>query len=137
MATVRRRKRLWVQVERFEMVMGQVLEELEEGQVPKNLSAPASAIRLIVDATMRSLTYVREVEEKKFAKVVKAFGQVREKHERLLRPRLGSPDAADELRELDDMEQARSKEFSDSVLNFRAELVRSWWTSRASSAGIA
>ncbi len=117
-------KRLWAQVERFEMVMGRVLEELEEDTQPKNLSAPSAAIRLITDATTRNLSYVCEVEEKKFAEVIKTFGQAREKHERLLRPRLGSPDAADELQELDDMEQARSGEFSTAVLNFRAELVR-------------
>ena len=67
---------------------------------------------------------MREVEEKKFAKVIKAFADAREKHERLLRPRLGSPDAADELEELDNMENSRSAEFSTAVLNFRAELVR-------------
>ena len=65
---------------------------------------------------------MREVEEK--GRKLLRLSWTLEKHERLLRPRLGSPDAADELEELDNMENSRSAEFSTAVLNFRAELVR-------------
>ena len=58
-------------------------------------------------------------------KLVRIWEKGREKHERLLRPRLGSPDAADELAQLDATEQARSKEFTESVIKFQGQLIRS------------
>ena len=119
-------KRLWAQIERFEAVSGRVMEELDPDNPspPKSLPAPGACMRLIGDAMARNMAYVREAEERKFQKVIAAFDVARDKHERLLRPRLGSPDAADELNALDDTEQGRSKEYSEAVANFRAELVR-------------
>ena len=44
---------------------------------------------------------------------------------RLLRPRLGSPDALEELLSLDKLENQRSQDFKDNVVLFRSQLVRS------------
>ena len=56
-------------------------------------------------------------------KLIKIWESGREKHGRLLRPRLGSPDAVDELNELDNMEQERSNELKENIKKFQAELV--------------
>ena len=50
--------------------------------------------------------------------------EARDKHERLLRPRLGSPDAAAELQELDDREHERSAEYTDNIVKFRSQLIQ-------------
>ena len=60
-----------------------------------------------------------------FLKLLHVWQLSREKHERLLRPRLGSPDKADELEELNQMELTRSLEMISGVNKFRTSLIRS------------
>jgi hypothetical protein len=128
-------------MERFEKIMGRKLDEGEEGEgngeskksdedvmKPKTesnvVTAPGACMRMIFDAFKRNTEYILKQEEVKFRKVVQVLQEVRDKHERLLRPRLGSPDAADELQELDNKEHERSVEYSDNVTKFRSQLVQ-------------
>jgi hypothetical protein len=60
-----------------------------------------------------------------FVKLLHIWQLSREKHERLLRPRLGSPDKADELEQLNQMECTRSLEMVSGVNKFRTSLIRS------------
>ena len=126
-------KRLWAQTTRLELVLGRKPaadgeedeEAPEEQQGDKNdISAPAACMRLVVSAFSYFSKYERQTQEKQFAKLVRIWEKGREKHERLLRPRLGSPDAADELAELDALEQSRSKEFTEGVVKFQGQLAR-------------
>jgi hypothetical protein len=48
----------------------------------------------------------------------------REKHERRLRPRLGSPDCAEELAGLDSLEKGRSADFTSNVIKFRKIILK-------------
>lgn len=124
-------KRLWGQVTRFEKLVGRKIGTADEEEETKEveekgvaaLGIPGVCIRLNTDANLRYLKYLREEEEAKFMKLVKIWEKGREKHERLLRPRMGSPDAVDELRDLDQKEKERSADLTTNVKAFRAELV--------------
>lgn len=124
-------KRLWAQVTRFEKLVGRKVGTADEEEETKDveekggpaLGIPGVCMRLNTDANLRYLKYLREEEEAKFMKLVKIWEKGREKHERLLRPRMGSPDAVNELRELDEKEKERSADLTTNVKAFRAELV--------------
>jgi len=124
-------KRLWAQITRFEKLVGRKVgtaDEVEDTKDTEEKGAPALGIpgvcvRLNTDANLRYLKYLCVEEEAKFMKLVKIWEKGREKHERLLRPRMGSPDAVDELADLDRKEQERSAELTSNVKAFRAELV--------------
>lgn len=123
-------KRLWGQTTRFEQIIGRKSASEEEDfaedaeSVGDGLSAPAVCMRLLSNAFSAYVAHVRINQEKQFAKLVRVWEKGREKHERLLRPRLGSPDAAEELAALDAIEQSRSKEFTDSVIKFQSQIAR-------------
>ena len=95
----------------------------EDEEEPTRLGIPGVCVRIETDAMARKLRYKQEEEEVKFQKLLKVWDKAREKNERLLRPRLGSPDAADELKALDDIEQERSAELTQNIQLFRAKLV--------------
>lgn len=146
-------KRLWAQAERFDIVVsrrappakdgsGTSAEDDEEADedvqekedrsttpsalVPakKNFGCPSVNIMFITHAMTLFAKTNRKNLEDAFLKKIRAWEKKRDEHERLLRPRLGSPEAAEELAALDGMELARSKDFTDSVTLFRLELVK-------------
>eukprot|EP00605_Chrysophyceae_sp_TOSAG23-4_P003005 GSChrysophyteH1.ASY1.ANO1.3310.1 assembled CDS len=123
-------KRLWGQVTRFEKLVGRTVGSADDNEDKADAKESGSkcaisgvCIRALLDASIRFIKFKSEEEEKRFMKLVKVWEQGREKHERLLRPRLGSPDAVDELNELDAMELERSQELKTNVRKFQAELV--------------
>eukprot|EP01037_Dinobryon_pediforme_P033318 gene33318-38703_t len=59
-----------------------------------------------------------------FGRLLAVWEQGRQKNERLLRPRLGSPDALDALLALDSQEKERSQDFTDCLSKFRSQLLR-------------
>ena len=128
-------KRLWGQVARYEKLVGRKValsdnekkdededEDIENKEMT-TLGIPGVCVRLNVEASLRFLKYSRDQEQVKFMKLVTVLEKVREKHERLLRPCLGSPDAVDDLADLDRKENERSAELISNILEFRAELV--------------
>ena len=121
-------KRLYAQTTRLEQVLGRkpAGEEEEEEENPGKdmMTAPAVCMRLVATAFTTYADFDRRNQEKQFMKLVRIWEKGREKHERLLRPRLGSPDAVDELAQLDALEQSRSKEFTESVVKFQGHLAR-------------
>ena len=127
-------KRLWGQITRLEKLVGRTVGTADDGdgdeekksssaEEPATCAIPGVCIRALLDANRRYLVYRREEEEKRFMKLVKVWEMGREKHERFLRPRLGSPDAVDELNELDQQEQERSTELKQNLRKFQAELI--------------
>jgi len=119
-------KRLWAQIERLELILCRKQIEDDKEEIPVSLlqvGVPAVCLRGITNAFLAFASYERAVKEENFAKLVRIWEKGREKHERLLRPRLGSPDAAEELTELDAMEQERSKEMVENVIKFQGMLV--------------
>ena len=137
-------KRLWDQIARLELilnrkadtgaddkddeesedVLGNAATDSSATLLSLGVGAPAACVRAITDASLLYASHCKTSREEKFFKLVRGWEKGREKHERLLRPRLGSPDAADELAELDGLEMARSKEMTESVISFQAALVR-------------
>jgi hypothetical protein len=142
-------KRLWAQLERLEVIVSRKesigaiaeAEDEEEDAVDvegKNagittldkpsrsykLGAPAICVKNLLDAFIRHLSVEINILETDFAKLVRVWELGREKHERLLRPRLSSPDAADELTQLDEVEKKRSEEMTENVVKFRGSLIR-------------
>lgn len=77
--------------------------------------------------TTTCLYYAKEHLEnhiKYFQTLLLVWEKGREKHERLLKPKLGSPDKADELNELNTVENQRSEDLITNVRQFRTLLVR-------------
>ena len=60
--------------------------------------------------------------EKQFGKSLKAWELGRQKHERVLRPHLSTPEGAEELATLCEMEAVRSKELCQAIVAFRRDL---------------
>jgi len=61
---------------------------------------------------------------KYFQKLLIVWEKGREKHERLLKPKLGSPDRVDELNELNAAENNRSQDLITNIKQFRTLLIR-------------
>ena len=87
------------------------------------VGAPAVCLRLMTEALQALVKVDRDVREARFAQRVQAWELVKEKHERFLRPVLGSPDKADDLLDLDRMEKERSAELAANVIRFRRLLL--------------
>ena len=145
-------KRLWAQVLRSEHVLARHLVAAQELEASKAATLAATAIEVNADhggeagnadskyttklgvpaICLRSLVaafihFAREDKTSKareFDQLLAVWEKGREKHERLLRPRLGSPDLAEELSELDRIESQRSAELVEHVGRFRTLLVR-------------
>lgn len=142
-------KRLWVQIERVEHILCRRVSEEHlsrpseedddaedderagEGTAPNPrlsksaaIGAPGLCLRLLFVGHMKFVRQLKGIRESAFLKVVRVLEKCRLKHERNLRPKLGSPDAVDELNGLDAKELERSQEFVDNVLKFRNTLVR-------------
>ena len=87
------------------------------------VGAPAVCLRLMAEALQALVKVDRDGREARFAQRVQAWELVKEKHERFLRPVLGSPDKADDLAALDRVEKDRSTELSTNVIKFRRMLL--------------
>ncbi|KAJ1434442.1 hypothetical protein B484DRAFT_289204, partial [Ochromonadaceae sp. CCMP2298] len=141
-------KRLWAQVARSEDVLARrlVAKDVakdgppalgdgdggdggdgreEESKYTTRLGVPAICLRSMTAAFIELARLDKQQKVAEFGKLLAVWEKGREKHERLLRPRLGSPDLADELTELDLKESQRSKELVEHVGRFRTLLVRS------------
>lgn len=143
-------KRLWAQVQRSEDILARHLvavapagdapaaaaaeaqpptdpaDELKvESKYTTKLGAPAICLRSHVNSFVDFAKQDKEQKISEFSQLLKVWEKGREKHERMLRPRLGSPDMADELSQLDSIESQRSEELVENVGKFRTLLVRS------------
>jgi hypothetical protein len=143
-------KRLWKQVARYEVILSRRQDEnnpndnkkddddedddnnrTDNSRVSSSLSpfvyrlgSPAVIILYLSRALGAFMKCERIEREEAFMKLVRVWEKGRDKNERLLRPKLGSPDAIDELNELDQMEEMRSKDFTDNVIKFRSVIIR-------------
>jgi hypothetical protein len=141
-------KRLWAQVQRSEEILARHLVALkQEGDAGKTaaleatagegregekldskyttkLGVPAICLRSLVASFIDFAKRDKEEKVQEFAQLLQVWEKGREKHERMLRPRLGSPDLADELSQLDNIESQRSAELVEHVGRFRTLLVR-------------
>jgi hypothetical protein len=95
-----------------------------EAKYTTKLGVPALCLRSLVIAFVDFARRDKDAKIQEFAQLLKVWEKGREKHERLLRPRLGSPDLADELAQLDNIESQRSAELVEHVGKFRTLLVR-------------
>ena len=143
-------KRLWAQVARSEDILARHLVAIEENASAKlpngvpslppavtaadelkveskyttKLGAPAVCLRSLAASFVDFAKQDKEQKIEEFSQLLKVWEKGREKHERLLRPRLGSPDMAEELTQLDNIESQRSAELVEHVNKFRTLLVR-------------
>lgn len=117
-------KKLWLQVERSEILFQrhQNLEHVEV--VPRKIGFPALCLRSISEAFLVHAKLDQIERESSFRKLMNIWQKGREKHERLLRPRLGSPDVVEELNDLNNVELQRSSELVENVTKFRTLLIR-------------
>lgn len=142
-------KRLWAQVQRSEDILARHLVAVEEAVSTKpnsnsplppatggdelkieskyttKLGAPSVCFRALVASFINFAKQDKEQKIDEFSQLLQVWEKGREKHERLLRPRLGSPDMAEELAQLDNIESQRSAELVEHVGKFRTLLVRS------------
>ena len=118
-------KRVWSQIGRLEIVLSRKVYESEEEEMLNSgkISGPEVALRYLGYA-YKSYVAQRANMEAKFRKVLILLERGREKNERLLRPRLGSPDAIDELNKLDNDEEERSKDLTNAVTSFQDLMAR-------------
>ena len=114
-------KRLWGQVDKFELLLARKQGPLDQPQT--KVGVPAACFRTLSAGYQKftSLLVDRKVDH--FEKLLKLWEKGKRKHERLLRPRLGSPDAIDELLDLDSIESERSNELRQHVQKFQSCLL--------------
>ena len=87
------------------------------------IGVPGVCMRFLAESFIQ---YTRKEQQSKidvFMKSVRIWVKGRDKHERLLRPRLGSPDAIEELNSLDAVELQRSQEMMGGVVRFRNSVL--------------
>ena len=89
---------------------GSVLTALRVG-------APAVCLRLLTESLLVLMKNDRDHRETRFAQRIAAWELVKEKHERFLRPVLGSPERSDDLAQLDRMEKERSNDLTRLVIS--------------------
>lgn len=88
------------------------------------LSIQSACIIYFLQGCLTFARYDYNAAQEALQKVLKVWSLGREKHERMLRPRLGSPDKADELKDLDAIEKKRSQEMTQHVIGFRTAVIR-------------
>lgn len=91
---------------------------------PAKLTIQSACILYFLQACLTYARYDYQFAQESLSKVLQIWNMSREKHERLLRPRLGSPDKVDELTQLDQQEKQRSKEMTEHIISFRTSLIR-------------
>merc|ERR1711871_1079590 len=124
-------KRIWGQVARMELLVSRRIEEdHDEATAPERAkiatahSGPATILMMLSDSFLLAADAEMKTQEYNFKRVLSVLEKGREKHERLLRPRLGSPDASEELQQLDTIEVERHEETVHSVQKFRSVMVQ-------------
>jgi hypothetical protein len=118
-------KRLWGQVARLEIILNRKVDAGDDGAPTSGVSlgAPTAILSMLSRGFIAAAEQELNEQEVLFLRALKVLEKGREKHERLLRPRLGSPDAAAELQELDRIETERSNDTISSVNAFRSAVV--------------
>jgi len=129
-------KRIWGQVDRLETVLCRKPLSIVHlnaaaaaggaitGPVKIPIGIPGVCMRYLATSF---ILYARQEQTTRvdgFMKSVRVWIKGRDKHERLLRPRLGSPDAVEELNSLDAIEMQRSQEMISGVTRFRNDLLK-------------
>lgn len=114
-------KRLWGQVDKFELLLARKAGPLDQPQT--KVGVPAACFRTLSSGYQLFLSLLVDRKVDQFEKLLKIWEMSKQKHERLLRPRLGSPDALDELLNLDAIENERSNELRQHVQKFQSSLL--------------
>mmetsp|Transcript_117 Transcript_117/g.213 ORF Transcript_117/g.213 Transcript_117/m.213 type:complete len:1180 (-) Transcript_117:42-3581(-) len=114
-------KRLWNQVDTFEVLLARKTGPLDQPQT--KVGVPAACFRTMSLGYEMFTAQVIDRKVEQFAKLVRLWEKGKEKHERQLRPRLGSPDAIDELLALDSKESERSNDLKENVEKFQSSLL--------------
>eukprot|EP01038_Epipyxis_sp_PR26KG_P008846 gene8846-11937_t len=137
-------KRFWGQVTRWENLLSRnnimkddsiltssstlSLTTIPPVPIPSNIKqkfgVPSICLRNFVKSFVSFAKIDKKEKIRNFGKLLKIWNEVRDKHERLLRPRLGSPDVAEELNSLNLIELERSSDLVENVKKFRSLLVR-------------
>lgn len=115
-------KRLWRQVDSLDALLARKPGPLESPE--PRLGLPGMSLKGLQIAFAQYVLSERAAREAVFAKTVSVLEKCRDKHDRLLRPRLGSPDAVDELNSLNSKEGQRSQDLTQVVNKFRSGLVK-------------
>lgn len=114
-------KRLWGQVDKFEALLARKSGPLDQPQ--SKVGVPAACFRMLAVAYEQYLTQQVDQKVEQFSKLLKIWEKGKDKHDRQLRPRLGSPDAQDELAQLDAIESQRSEEVRLHVEQIQSSLI--------------
>jgi hypothetical protein len=114
-------KKLWSQVDKFETLLARKTGPMDQPQI--KVGVPAACFRTLGLGYILFTSQMVTKKVEQFSKLLKLWEKGKEKHERHLRPRLGSPDAVDELSALDNIETERSNELKSSVLKFQSNLI--------------
>ena len=119
-------KRLWGQVDRLETILErkEIESEEQEKEERRKVGVPVICLRYLQESYTLYVNQERVQMQKMFEKVLAVLEREREKNERFLRPRLGSPDAVDELNALNAAESERSSDMKSSVVKFQTSLIR-------------
>lgn len=129
-------KRLWSQVDRLEIIlcrksMSIVNLAIQEAANNPNsvntrigVGAPAVCMRYLSESYLAYIKLEQQTKMDLFSKSIRVWVKGRDKHERLLRPRLGSPDAVNELEQLDAIELQRSQEMIQGIVSFRHSVLK-------------
>lgn len=112
-------KRLWNQIDSFEMLFGRKTGPMDQPQT--KVAVPAACFRILGYGYEQFLSQSLDGKVEQFLKILKLFEKGKEKHERQLRPRLGSPDALPELLQLDAIEGERSNDLRQNVEQFQSQ----------------
>jgi hypothetical protein len=112
-------KRLWNQIDSFETLFGRKTGPMDQPQT--KVAVPAACFRILGYGYEQFLSQAVDGKVEQFLKILKLFEKGKEKHERQLRPRLGSPDALPELLQLDAIEGERSNDLRQNVQQFQSQ----------------
>lgn len=114
-------KRLWGQIDTFETLLARKTGPMDQPQTRPGIPAACFSILFCGYIQFMVQTMDRKVEQ--FSKLLRLWEKGKEKHERQLRPRLGSPDALQELLSLDAIEAERSRDLKLNVEKFQSSLI--------------
>lgn len=114
-------KKLWNQISTFELLFGRKTGPMDQPQT--RVGVPAACFRVLCYGYEQFITQLIDIKVEQFLKLLKVFEKCKEKHERQLRPRLGSPDALNELLELDRIEGERSNDIKQNIQQFQSNLL--------------
>lgn len=115
-------KKLWSQIDSYEMIFGRKLGPMDQPQI--KIALPAACFRLYCYGYQQYFSSNVDLLVEQFMKIFKLFEKCKEKHERHLRPRLGSPDALSELLALDSKEIERSTDLRENVKKFQSQIMK-------------